>query len=93
MGSYKLSANAKADLLRIYEHGLERWGEAQADRYYNDLFDRFEQIAEQPDLYPRVDHIREVYRRSVCGVENIYYRVEENTVEIISVVGRQGILG
>ena len=48
MGNYRLTPDAKADLRRIYNHGLEKWGEAQADQYYNDFFDRFEQLAKQP---------------------------------------------
>ncbi len=82
MGNYKLTPDAKSDLWRIYRHGLEKWGEAQADQYYNDFFDRFEQLAEQPYLYQAVDDIRKGYRRSVCGVDCIYYRIEGDTVEI-----------
>lgn len=89
MGNYRLTPDAKSDLRRIYIQGLEKWGEAQADRYYNDLFDRFEQLAEQPCLYQAVDYIREGYRRSVCGVDSIYYRVNGDTVEIMRILGRQ----
>jgi len=88
-GNYRLTSNAKSDLRRIYNQGLEKWGEAQADQYYNEFFDRFEQLAEKPYLYQAVDHIREGYRRSVCGVDSIYYRVEGDTVEIMSILGRQ----
>lgn len=89
MGNYRLTPDAKVDLWRIYNRGLEKWGEVQADQYYNALFDRFEQIAEQPYLYQAVDYIREGYRRSVCGVDSIYYRVEGDTVEIMNVLGQQ----
>jgi toxin ParE1/3/4 len=75
MGTYRLSENAGEDLRRIYRRGLREYGEVQADRYYNALFDRFEQIAAQPFLYQTVDNIREGYRRSVCGVDSIYYRM------------------
>jgi toxin ParE1/3/4 len=41
-------------------------------------------------LYPSVDSIRPGYRRSVCGVDNIFYRLsEDETVEIIAILGRQ----
>lgn len=89
MGKYRLTPDAKADLWRIYNRGLERWGEAQADQYFNAFFDRFEQIAERPSLYQAVDYIREGYRRSVCGVDSIYYRIEGDTVEIMNILGRQ----
>ena len=72
-GNYRLTENAKEDLKRIYRRGLHEYGEAQADKYYNAFFDRFEQIAEQPLLYPVVADIREGYRRSVCGADSIYY--------------------
>lgn len=91
MGTYRLTENAKEDLRRIYRRGLREYGEAQADEYYNALFDRFEQIAEQPFLYPAVDDIREGYRRSVCGVDSIYYRIEGETVEIMAIIGRQDL--
>lgn len=89
MGSYKLSEDAKADLIRIHQHGIHRHGEAQGDKYYYALFDRFEQLAEQPLLYQAVDEYRKGYRRSVCGVDSIYYRVDGDTVEIMAIIGRQ----
>ncbi len=54
MGNYKLSIEAKADLIRIHRRG-----------------------------------IRENYRRSVCGVDSIYYRIDESEVEIMAIIGRQ----
>lgn len=94
MASYSLSENAKLDLKRIYIHGFRLYGEVQADKYFNDFFDKFEQLAEQPLLYPAVDEIRPGYRRSVCGADSIYYRISsENTVEIMSVIGHQNLDG
>lgn len=87
--TYKLSENAEANLTEIYAYGLRTWGEAAADRYYYALIARFEEIAQQPYLYPAVDFIREGYRRSVCGVDSIYYRIENNTVEIMAILGSQ----
>ncbi|MCP4699704.1 MAG: type II toxin-antitoxin system RelE/ParE family toxin [Gammaproteobacteria bacterium] len=89
MGNYKLAEDAKLDLKRIYMRGLRIHGEVQADAYYNAFFDRFEQIAEQPLLYPTVEDIRADYRRSVCGVDSIYYRILGDTVEIMAIIGQQ----
>jgi toxin ParE1/3/4 len=36
-----------------------------------------------------VDYIRKGYRCRVCGVDNIYYRIEDNTVEIMNILGNQ----
>jgi toxin ParE1/3/4 len=50
MGRYKLSGDAKEDLRRIYRYGVLTFGEAQADRYYDALIERFAQIANEPSI-------------------------------------------
>jgi toxin ParE1/3/4 len=91
MGKYKISEEAKENLKRIYKYGVLEYGEEQADRYFEALFERFEALAESPYLYQAIDHIRCGYRRSVCGVDSIYYRVRDDEVEIMSVLGTQDI--
>jgi toxin ParE1/3/4 len=89
METYRLTKDAQDDLHRIWLRGLQEYGEEQADKYFMAFFERFEQIGEQPYLYPAVDYIREGYRRSVCGVDSIYYRVKGDVVEIMNIIGRQ----
>lgn len=89
MENYKLSENAIADLRRIYLHGLEQFGEALADSYYDKLFDHFEKIAQNPYMYVAVADVKIGYRRCVCGVDNIYYRISGSKVEIMRVLGQQ----
>lgn len=91
--TYKLSHEAKRDVARIYWRGVEAFGEEQAIRYFEALIQRFEGIAQAPYLYPAVEHIQEGYRRSVCGVDSIYYRLTGDTVEIMRVLGRQDMNG
>ena len=91
MRGYKLNDMAKMDLARIYWRGRRDYTEAQADQYYAAFIERFEALAEAPYSYPVVDHIREGYRRSVCGVDSIYYRLDGNLVEIMRVLGRQDV--
>ena len=91
MPRYKLSTEAKMDLARIYWRGQQEFGTAQAEHYYAALIQRFEEIAEAPYKYQTVDHVREGYRRSVCGVDSIYYRLNEEVVEIMRVLGRQDL--
>lgn len=90
MGNYKLAPQAKTDLRRIYRYGVSTHGEQAADAYYSALFDRFEQLAEQPLLYP-ASELRESYRRSVYGVDTIYYRIDGDGVEIMAVIGQQDV--
>ena len=91
MGSYKLTVDAKADLKRIYRHGVLRYGEEQADKYFNELHKRFDEIAQKPFHYQKVADIREGYRRSPFGSDNIYFRIIEGGIEIVSIIGRQDI--
>ncbi len=89
MAAYKLSQKAEEDLWHIYDWGVRKHGETQADIYYHAIFDRFDKIAEQPNLYQAVDYIHEGYRRSVFGKHSIYYRVSDRTIEIMRILGRQ----
>lgn len=91
MAKYKLSNVAREDLIRIHQYGVRKFGEPQADKYFNDLFRHFELIAEQPFSFETADHIRKGYRRCVCGVDSIYYRIQREQVEIMAIIGRQDL--
>jgi toxin ParE1/3/4 len=91
MASYRLTEAAKVDLRRIYHYGVVQFGKAQADKYFDALFERFEQIVAHPLQYTSVEYIRVGYRRSLWGVDSILYRVVNDTVDIISVLSRQDI--
>ena len=90
LASYKLRESAVEDLDRIWFYGAQTWGIGAADNYRNDLFLHFEDLAENPNLYP-VSDIRRQYRRSVCGKEQVYYRVTDSGIEIVAIIGRQDV--
>ncbi|MBJ7267308.1 type II toxin-antitoxin system RelE/ParE family toxin [Idiomarina abyssalis] len=91
MSSYKLTANAKEDLYRIYEYGVATFGEQQAETYFAHLTAVFANIADTPLLYPSVDHIRPGYRRCVCGSDSIYYRIRSEHIEIVAIIRGQDV--
>jgi toxin ParE1/3/4 len=91
MSNYKLSNVAKEDLIRIHQFGIKRFGVTQADKYFNRFFEYFNLIAEQPFFFESVDFIKPGYRRCVCGSDSIYYRIENNIVEIMTIIGRQDL--
>ena len=93
MAKYRLSNEARDDLMRIHRYGVETFGMTQADKYFNTFFDYFDMIAQQPFSFESVDYIKEGYRRCVCGVDSIYYRIENDTVEIMAIIGRQDLNG
>ena len=92
MNNYKLSNTAKEDLIRIYRYGAKKFGETQAEKYFNNFFEYFDVIAENPYSFEAVDYIRTGYRRCVCGSDSIFYRVNsEKVVEIMTIIGHQDL--
>ena len=91
MAKYKLSNTAKEDLIKIHHFGVKKFGMTQADKYFESFFDYFEIIAERPFSFESVDFIKTDDRRCPCGSDNMYYRVNNDIVEIISIIGRQDL--
>lgn len=91
MANYKLSNNAKEDLIRIYQYGFQKFGESQADKYFNAFFEHFEEITRRPYSFEAVEHIKPGYRRCVCGVDSIYFRINKGTIEIMAIIGKQDL--
>lgn len=91
MVHYKLSEEAKNDLIRIHHYGVKKFGLTQADKYFESFFEYFDLIARRPFSFESVDYIKKGYRRCVCGVDSIYYRINDNKVEIMSIVGKQDL--
>lgn len=91
MAEYRLSNAAKEDLIRIHHFGVKKFGITQADKYFDTFFDYFEIIAERPFAFESVDYIKAGYRRCPCGSDTIYYRINDNMVEIIAIVGMQDL--
>lgn len=91
MVKYRISNEAKKDLIRINHYGVEQFGMDQADKYFNSLFEYFAIISERPFSFESGDYVKEGYRRCVCGSDSIYYKVNNNIVEIMAIVGRQDL--
>lgn len=89
MHEYRLSELAAQDLFDIALYGMEHFGLEASFNYRDMLKERLERVAEHPERYPLVEHIRRGYRRTVCGVHSIYYRIEADEVVIIRILGRQ----
>jgi len=91
MPEYRLTQQAEDDLFRIALYGIDRFGPEQTRKYYNELVGRLANIAENPERYALVEHIRRGYRRSVCGVHSIYFRPIKEGVEIVRILGQQSL--
>jgi toxin ParE1/3/4 len=91
MAKYRLSKEAKNNLIRIHQYGIKKFGISQADKYFETFFEYFDMIAEQPFSFESVDYIKKGYRRCVCGSDSIYFKINEEKVDIMAIVGRQDI--
>jgi len=91
MPKYRLNNEAKEDLIRIHQYGIEKFGMAQADKYFDTFFEYFEIISQRPFSFESVDYLKKGYRRCVCGSDSIYYKINEDIIEIMAIVGRQDL--
>lgn len=91
MSEYKLSDSAKLDLISIARYGDKNFGIQKSDAFRNKLKQQFSHISKQPYLYQAVEHIHPDYRRCVHGVYSIYYKVNDDTIEIMRILRQQDI--
>ena len=89
MVKYRLSNEAKNDLIRIHQYGVKKFGMTQADKYFESFFEYFDIISQRPFSFESVDYIKKDYRRCVCGIDSIYYKINNTVVEIMAIIGRQ----
>ena len=91
MAEFRLSNTAKEDLIRIHHYGIKKFGITQADKYFDSFFEHFEIIAQRPFSFESVDFIKKGYRRCVCGSDSIYFKINEDIIDIMAIVGRQDL--
>ena len=91
MAKYRLSNEAKEDLIRIHHYGVEKFGISQADKYFDTFFDYFEIFAQRPFSFESGKKKKKGYRHCVCGSDSIYYRLNNDVVEIMAIIGRQDV--
>ena len=88
MVKYILSESAKSDLKNIFRFGYNRFGEQQAESYFNGLIACFDEITKGPLQFQRVPELGD-YHRCVYISESIYYRIVNEGVEIMAIIGSQ----
>ena len=86
MGKFFLRPLALNDLEGIWEYTFATWGEEQAERYLHELNWAFEELARHPKLGRSCDVIREGYRKHLVGSHVVFYRVDDQDIEIVRVL-------
>lgn len=83
---YVISKKAVSDLEEIWLYTVEKWSVDHADRYYNLIFDEINFICRNINAGKSMEHLRKGYRASKVKSHLIFYRIQNNTVEIIRIL-------
>ena len=82
---YKLLCSARQDIKDILLYGYEQWGVLKANLYTQDIFERFEWLAQFPEAAKPRNDIKEGYRSWLQGVHIIYFRQQSDCIEILGI--------
>lgn len=91
MARVRFSRRAEADLLSIADYTLRTWGEAQTNRYLDDLEACCQMVADNPALGRASDHVRPGLRRMERGRHVVFYRQEAGAI-LVSRILHQSML-
>ena len=83
---FVIGKKALSDLEEIWLYTVEKWSIGQADRYYNLIFDEINYICKNINVGKSMAHVRKGYRASKVKSHLIFYRVLNNTIEIIRIL-------
>ena len=87
MAKYYLTHKAVEDLAGIWNYTFDEWSESQADKYYQILFDSFEEISQDPDSGRSYEGIYPALLGYKVGKHIIFYRIiSESEVEIVRIL-------
>jgi toxin ParE1/3/4 len=86
MAGYRLTKQAVADLTDIYLYTFETFGEAQAERYVEDMYGCVALIAENPQLGHNASFVRPGIFRFPHRHHSIFYKPESDGVLIVRVL-------
>ncbi len=83
---YVISKKAISDLEEIWLSTVDKWSIEQADRYYNLIFDEITFICKKPQSDKKMNDIRKNYRTAKVKSHFIYFKIENNIVQIVRIL-------
>ena len=75
-----ISEHAEADLREIWLHNFGNWGEAQADRYLDELDAGLRECGVEPEDGKRREAVRSGYRSSLVRKHVVFYTLTDDEV-------------
>ncbi len=88
MINYRISNEAQEYLIQIYQYCISQFGATQAELYFDAFFEQFSVIANNAFAFESVHHIKHGYRPCPYGSDTIYFRIQDDLVEIMAIIGR-----
>ena len=87
MSEYVISEKAVEDINNIWIYTAENWSVAQADRYYNLIFDEIEYIVNNFDMARDFGKIRKSYKFSKVKSHLIFFKKNKmNEIEVVRIL-------
>jgi toxin ParE1/3/4 len=83
---FLISKKAVSDLEEIWLYTVEKWSVEQADRYYNLIFDEINYLCKNSAAGKSMEHVRKGYRTSKVKSHLIFYRILNDTIEVIRIL-------
>ena len=82
----RFSRIALADVEEIYSYTRRQWGDDQADRYVDEIWETLEKIGANPERWRLREELHPGCRICFAGRHAILYRIHEERVEIARVL-------
>jgi len=86
VGEVRLRPRARADLDKIWDYTLERWGVDQAESYTRALAHAFDLLADQPHLGRAWTDVHEGLRMFPAGKHLVLYFADDNGIDVVRVL-------
>lgn len=86
MARYALSPAAQGDLESIWDYSLRHWGEAQAETYTRSIQAACEALAKGTLVSRSAEATRAGYRKVAVGSHVMFFRMQEDVVEIMRIL-------
>ena len=89
MSAVTLRPRAQNDLDKIWDHTVERWGDAQAERYVSDIWHGIGLLADDARRGRECPEIRAGYRKYQVASHIIFYRAAEGGIEVVRILHKR----
>lgn len=84
---FRISKSALGDLRKIWTYTVHNWSQEQAERYYNQIIDEINYLANHPSFGNEMDDVKKDYKCSKVKSHIIFYRTTKTQqIEIVRII-------